>query len=52
MDKNTKMDKKNLIIIAVLMLISGLIIYYLYLKPEKFSLASNYTKKYLNSSNL
>ena len=50
MDKNTKMDKKNLIIIAVLMLISGLIIYYLYLKPEKFSLASNYTKKYTSDT--
>ena len=50
MDKNTKMDKKNLIIIAVLMLISGLIIYYLYLKPEKFSLAGNYTKKYTSDT--
>ena len=30
------MNKKNLIIIVVLMLISGLLIYYLYLKPEAF----------------
>ena len=54
MDKIDKMNKKNLIIITVLMLISGLLIYYLYLKPEKFSISSNYTLKYSNdiSSNI
>lgn len=32
-----KMNKRNLIIIILLMLVSGLLIYYLYLKPEAFA---------------
>ena len=32
----SKMNKRNMIIIILLMLVSGLLIYYLYLKPEAF----------------
>ena len=37
------MDNKNLLIIFVLMCISGLIIYYLYLKPESFYVVGDAT---------
>lgn len=37
MSEMGKMNKKNLIIIILLMLVSGLLIYYLYLKPEAFA---------------
>ena len=37
MTETGKMNKRNLIIIILLMLVSGLLIYYLYLKPEAFN---------------
>jgi len=37
MAETCKMSKRNLIIIILLMLVSGLLIYYLYLKPEAFA---------------
>lgn len=40
MSEMGKMSKKNLILIILLMLVSGLLIYYLYLKPEPFEITT------------
>jgi hypothetical protein len=41
MSEMGKMTKKNLILIILLMLVSGLLIYYLYLKPEPFEITTS-----------
>jgi len=45
-----KINKRNMIIIILLMLVSGLLIYYLYLKPEAFATTSPQSTTDTNST--